>query len=253
MKTFYELIELLETVAGYTSVRLGLFRSKKRLKESIDHEAYKKKMEHYNKAKADAEEETKTSHSLEKHYNYDEEHHHTIKQYTGGGGSSYDTVNGSEPMNKALHKNKGKIEGTKHHNLMTRMDKVVKKNKAPHDFHVYTGLHKSHEINKIKTSHNDTIKLHHHGFTSTSLHKGIAVSFAQSHETKNHHVLKIHVPKGHHGAYVGHHSGWNDEKEFVLPRGTKLHVHPKPTIEHSNPDYPESSKYHVWHAKIVKE
>jgi len=252
MKTFKEfMIESIKN--GYSSVLLGFFRkskSVKRLKESED------SIEHIDNL----------HHSLSKHYSkFDENHIKTIHKYSGGaGGGSHNDPNGSEVMNKHLHQNRGKIENTPHHDLQKRMDRVVNRHETPHDMHVYTGIHHDHDLRKIAASHNSTdhIKIHNHAFTSTSIDKHVAKSFASRNGHGESHTIKIHVPKGHKGAYIAHHSGQSasedehgpgGEKEFVLPRNTKLHIHPKPTVEKGRTESGREIHHHIWHAKIVKE
>lgn len=58
------------------------------------------------------------------------------------------------------------------------------------------------------------------------------------------HILKIHVPKGHPGAYVAPHSQHPHEREFTLPPGTKMHIH-------HEPEYCDKTHSMVWHAKVL--
>ena len=67
--------------------------------------------------------------------------------------------------------------------------------------------------------------LHHPAYLSTSLNKSTAKRFSP-HDNKNEkNVLKIHVPEGSSGSYVGHISFNPKEKEFILPAGTNLKYH----------------------------
>lgn len=62
------------------------------------------------------------------------------------------------------------------------------------------------------------------------------------------HVISLKVPKGSHGAYVGHKdfSEHKDEREFILHAGAKAEVHPEPTIDHKQ-------KRVQWYGKIVHD
>ena len=250
MKTFKEFITEAKKFNGYTDVRLGFFRTeqKKSINELKKPDPWKKELTP--EQKEHAEKVEKLHNSLSSHYKYNDSHIETIKKYTGGGTNRHEP-NGSEILNKELHEKRGKLGNSSLNEFKTHVDKLVKHHKTPHDMHVYTGVAEHHEITKMAKDGNDNIKLHHHGFTSTSINKKVAEQFA--HQNLSRHIIKIHVPKGHHGAYVSHHSKNGYEKEFILPRGTRLHVHPKPTIINNDPYGAKSGEFHVWHAKIVKE
>lgn len=193
---------------------------------------------------------------LVKHYSgFTPDHKKAIKEYTRT------SIN----LNKTLlseHKgfdHKGNPHDEEDHKRympqIKKLDSAMKKHKTPEDMHVYTGLGYSPAQYKSK-DHNgtDPIKVHHPAFTSTSISRKEANTFAESsphHENdsmKDHvHMMKIHVPKGSHGAYVDHHSSNDGEKEFMLPRNSKLHVHPVPEYSQNG-----HSKMAIWHAKLVK-
>ena len=131
------------------------------------------------------------------------------------------------------------------------MDKAVKTHTAPEDFHVYSGLRKSPEHNLPKDGN-----VHMPAYTSTSLDKRTARHFARADDNSTHwdgsksftppkHILKIHVPKGHHGAYVDHHSENPGEQEYILPRDTKLHIH-------HTPEYDKKNHSMIWTAHPIK-
>jgi len=63
--------------------------------------------------------------------------------------------------------------------------------------------------------------------------------------TYHKHIISIHVPAGHPAIYTQPVSRYKKEKELVLKRGTKLHIHPVPEIH-------EKSQTVFWHAKVVK-
>lgn len=127
------------------------------------------------------------------------------------------------------------------------LDHAIHENKAPHDFHVYSGVPSDprERMNKEKI-------VHHPAYLSTSLAHQTARGFAKAvdHKSKivpnpnyetmkalnpklnigkdmhenhfNKHVLRIKVPKGHPGAYVERITDHNGEYEHILPRGLNL-------------------------------
>lgn len=99
-------------------------------------------------------------------------------------------------------------------NIIDRLDKLTLSGECPKNLLVYRGAKKKPEWMEvgseftdegfISTSTSDYAALHYFG--GTPLHPGI--------------VYTIKVPKGHPGFFTGN----NDEKEFLLPRGTKFRV-----------------------------
>lgn len=139
-----------------------------------------------------------------------------------------------------------------------KMDTFLSKHKTKEDMHVYTGSGFSPERYKDKNHQKDQpIKVHLPSYTSSSIHQHVAEDFAKhdAHEDNkgaykdHHHMLKIHVPKDSHGAYLGKHSQFPEEHEFVLPRDSKIHVHPEPTVHH--PLGKGKKPIAIWHAKLV--
>lgn len=180
---------------------------------------------------------------------------------------------GSSDLNKTLYthhvthtappdKVPDRFVKAKHHNLHA-LDKAVEHHTLGHDLHVYSGTHfnpgdvaKQHEENHI----------HLPAFTSTSIDKTTAEHFAysatyansrlnrlseHSDEKVHGHILHIHLKAGDKGAYIGTHSIYgSSEKEFTLPRNTRIKVHRTPTIHHNNFN---GHTYAVWHAETVKK
>lgn len=204
---------------------------------------------------------------LQKHYHqFDGEDKHNIRKYTDI----------SSHVNKHLYDHHGLGPG-RHEQYIKSFDKTLHKHQTPHDIHVYTGVHPEHHLAKIGhkqgANEDNHIKVVHHGYTSATIHHGVAKSFARAtnevstdneqhhHEEHHRHVIKIHVPKGHPGAYVEHHTMNPYEHEFILPRGTKLHVHPNPetvtkrtrTKSESGKLYTSAVHYHTWSAKIAHD
>ena len=220
------------------------------------------------------------SHHYSKLHNQNLDDLNAIKKYTG---------TGSMHVNRYLHHlNKG----TEHEwfndpdngvgktivpNLHPRLSEVLKRIPAPESFHVYTGLHSPFigEKNPIGVvpipGKRPIIKAHLPAYTSTSIHPHVAYSNAQRKridETNTHLIdarslLKIHIPKGStHGAYIAPHSRFpNEEKEFLINHGTKLHIHPIPEVHKESEIEPGhylghktkglTTQTHIYHAHIV--
>jgi len=166
---------------------------------------------------------------LESHYNFDnlsaDEYEH-IKDYTGANHHSINNALWEHHMKAGNLPDRDNIHHPEHyrHNIMKNIDSVLNKFKTPESFSVYSGIKSD-----FKPEHNKEYE--HPGYLSTSLDKHTAVSMAKIHwhgpdynqETPfDKHVLHIQVPKDHPGAYVNHISNHDEEKEFILPRGTKL-------------------------------
>ena len=153
-------------------------------------------------------------------------------------------------------KHKGTVvkdRNSKNNDLYTKkMDEVIKNHKTPRDFTVYSGT--KHDPTKLKNSEGI---VHHPAYISTSLKKDTAIDFASNHQTHDeegnihNHILKIHVPKGHSGAYIANISKMKGEKEFLLPRGLNMKI-----TGYHNEKYPRGNSgknniYHIHHMEIV--
>lgn len=237
-------VDILNTIFGKHSQE----NNKKNIKENYydDHDLTKT-------------EETNLHSSLSNHYNKYEGHHHfAIKEYT-----EY-----SKDLNDYLHNRETKPKTTPedmdHESHAYDLHEALNQHKTPHELHVYSGVkkspehlftHKEGETKKTKADVRTT------QFTSTSISKKEARFFSvhdkESKYNEKHineydpshrltHVLKIHVPKGHIGGYIAHHSAHPEEREFLLPPGTRMSIHHKPTYD---------GDHHVmtWHAKVHKE
>jgi len=137
-----------------------------------------------------------------------------------------------------------------HNEKVKDIDEALKHHTLDHDLHVYHGtdafnpdeLAKQHPQRKIKSA----------AYMSTSIDKEKAMGFAgkepgnaepyQSAHSDSH-ILHVHLKKGQHGMYLGSHSNFEKEKEFLLPRNTTMKVHPEPTVMDNG--------VKVWHAHVV--
>jgi hypothetical protein len=139
-------------------------------------------------------------------------------------------------LNEHLHNNLPLDDKQKE--FVKSFDSVLNNHSAPDDMVVYTGTNSNH-ANIIRGNG----VVNHPGYLSTSLSHNSARSFANQ---KGGDIVKIHIPKGHPGLYVSHLSNYEGEREFVLPRNTKLKIHKdkEQVLLH------DSGKYTVHHATI---
>ena len=132
-------------------------------------------------------------------------------------------------------------------NLIDGVDSALSKSKIDHDLHVYHGTnawHPGEESSKHPEGH-----VRVPSFLSTSISKSSAINFTRPRsklKNKGLHILHIHLKPGQHGVYLGDNSDHTDEHEFLMPRNTKLKIHPNPDIlKYDNKDL------HIWHAHPV--
>ena len=158
-------------------------------------------------------------HDLTSHYktefNHDEKY--ALSRYTDGSKkiNGYHWLKHKHPSHEDLEQG----HYTKH------LDSVLSKTKTPKKIVLYSGT--KHDPREIKNEENI---VHHPAYLSASLSKRKSETFAYVNQNKdienkicNRHLLKIHVPKDHPGAYVGGTDfSLPSEKEFILPRGTNL-------------------------------
>jgi len=209
-------------------------------KHSVKHDNDKK---HSIKEASESQEALDLHNSLTKHYNnYTEKHKSAIRDYTKN----------STTHNGELYEKRGDVSklSPEHKTRTEDMDSALHAHKTPHEFHVYSGMHT--DLHKVPTTDGKK-KIELHAFTSTSLKHDVAKDFAPIHDPEKgnmyqRHIIRVKVPKGHHGAYVDHHSSNAGEKEFVLPRGTKMHVNNKPTHTTTSGNV----ETHTWDAEIAK-
>jgi hypothetical protein len=180
-------------------------------------------------------------------------------------------VHSSSALNKHLLSWPLEDEHGEHADRIRHLDEAVKAHRTPEDFHVYSGLG-FHPEHKMYRSSDDKpyMNLHMPAYTSTSIDHTVASRFTSRRvnspyfypknpsvvdrfQHKDHgHILKIHVPQGSHGLFIhGYDKEW-PQKEFVLPRDSKLHIHKTPTIGQIK-WRAEPENVHVWHAKLVHD
>lgn len=125
--------------------------------------------------------------------------------------------------------------------FVDHLDSIIKDHPVSDDTIVYTGTNENHaKVLRMNT------EINHPGFLSTSISPNSARSFARQ---KGGDIVKIHIPKGHPALYVSNLSGYEGEREFVLPRNTKL------VLSRSKEQVMihDDKEYKVHHATIVTE
>lgn len=149
------------------------------------------------------------------------------------------------------------------------IDSVLNDSKLDHDLHVFSGVG-FHPDTIQKTDDNKRL-LHLPSYTSTSISPRVASTFAKhfrsdtkekvpdvttdfyesTHPVESH-VLKIKVPAGHRGVYIGEKSDYPSEHEFLLPRKVTLHIHDDPeTYDNDMHDLFKRKLVKVWRAEII--
>ena len=173
-----------------------------------------------------------------------------IKKYTFDSG----------PVNKhlfSIHKS-SKPLSPRHAPLVRDMDSALNRHKLHKPLTVFSGT--KFDPNE-EASKNSSRHVHLPAYTSTSLNAPTARVFAETHvpyKGRNRrtgdpksvqHVLRIHLPEGHHGFYIGQHSSSGQEHEFIMPRNTRLRIAEHPEVYHSAREYEPDT--HVWDAHPV--
>lgn len=179
---------------------------------------------------------------LKKHYSFGDEAHKAIQTYTGRSNS----ING-QLWNQSQVKTDYPLSQSKgHERTIENLDKVLNTHKTPHELTVWSKS--AHDPRKLADSSGS---LHHPAFMSTSIQRSVAKNLAWNHTTdgegiSHHHIYKITVPEGSHGAYVDHHSAMSSQKEFILPRGSNFQYH-KTEEQPFGKD-----RYHYHHVSLIK-
>jgi ADP-ribosyltransferase exoenzyme len=138
------------------------------------------------------------------------------------------------------------LEG-KHADHVKKLDSTTNRTLENH-LSVYSGVKRN--PGKLAAGSKNRV-VHLPAFTSTTHDKAtaqrFAVSKAKGNKTNEHHIIHFHLRPGDQAAHVSHVARYDDEHETVLPRNTKIIIHPKPDVYHHGND-----KYHVWHAQTAK-
>lgn len=192
----------------------------------------------------------KTKDEFDKHKARDSIQHYTsssfgmnreLIQVAAGHGSRH-TSSEKDPQSYKDAAARNKAAHDKH---VANIDRHIHNSPLEHDLHVYHGTDRFHPGREA--AKNKDNKIHLPAYTSTSIHKDIARGFSVSGDDNDngHHVIHIHLKKGQKAAYVGNNSTMAEEKEAILPRNTKLKIHPEPTKLNDGT--------HVWHAHVTDD
>jgi hypothetical protein len=190
---------------------------------------------------------------LRSHYKFSDIHIDSIKDYTR---------NSKKQNNYHWERHKKTSDRDELYEARaSKLDKVLKRHRAPEDITVHTGIGYD-----PRNKRNAKGIVHHPAYLSTSLDKKAAVKFSEKATSSvyqktptsgeiHFHTLSVNVPKGHPGAYVDHHSSVPGEKEFILPRNTKMkmvehHQKKEGFITHKGVKY--TRFYHTHKMEIVK-
>jgi hypothetical protein len=157
-------------------------------------------------------------------------------------------------LNRELYNahKEGRRHDPEHDNSVTHIDSALKRHKLPYPLKTFSGTHFDVGEEAAKTPSRE---IHLPAYTSTSIKPSVARGFAQDTKERTpagkkiQHILRFHLPKGHHGLYLGTRSNFTNEHEFLLPRNTRIKVGEHPEI-HPHP-YDRNTEIHVWDAHPV--
>lgn len=144
-----------------------------------------------------------------------------------------------------------------------RISSALSKHNTVHDMYVYRGFDlggnlgsgsRSALLNLTGPSPKGVPHrvLHSRGFMSTTTNLMKAKDTFSSRVTNERNkraysnILKIHVPAGSHGMFMKDYSVHDTEREFLLHHGSKVAIHPKPTVD-------QSKCLVVWHGNLVHD
>lgn len=191
-------------------------------------------------------------------------------------------TSGSRSLNMALIKHANRDWSGPHpfettsNSWAKSLDNIMDSHKLPRNLTVYSGT--GFDPDEFAKNHPDR-EIHLPAYTSTAIDPQWGAEFSKpiahittdgktipsddahdlgKHSIKqtNSHILKIKLPEGHPGYYVGSKGSLANEKELLLPRGMILRIPKKPTIyRETRPNYDIRKHpdhvyhYHVWDAE----
>jgi len=196
---------------------------------------------HLDKIKKDNEGTQAEHESLSKHYTLEgHQNSHHLRNYTDG---SYSINSHLWKQHKGKPSTKTELHDAE---SVPHIDKILDSYKTPNKMKVYSGT--IHDPQKAKDENNI---VHHPAYLSTSIKRTTAEGFADIQKGQKKHVLSISVPKGSKGMYIGDHSFNKDEREFLLPRNSKLKHIKTDVHEEEHPIYGKINM-HVHHMELLK-
>lgn len=174
----------------------------------------------------------------------------SLSRYTGRGFSH--SVNHSQHVYNP--KTEEKVDWAEHKRYDTAKTNITKK--INHHYGKIMSLQRlehpmtnpkptSDEIkqNKELMAHHQA-KQKHYENKITELNKKTPDTIKKSYAYQ--HTMKIHVPSGSHAFYAEGQTENQGEHEVILHKGSKLHIHKTPTLDHL-------TKSVTWHAKLVHD
>jgi hypothetical protein len=188
------------------------------------------------------------SKGLGKEYSmYESSHIKAINAYTK---NSMDGVN--EKLTKGSRLTPDNRKG------MMTLDEATYAHTTPHALTLWSGISPEHADKVMQNE-----QVHHPAYLSTSLSPHVAAAFTRFKADERGdgiegHMLKILVPHGHPGAFIGHVSMVHNEKgemgehEFILPRGTVLNIHHDKRVYAPMPHSDGKSFFTIHHATIER-
>lgn len=148
---------------------------------------------------------------------------------------------------------------------IANLDRALAEKELPAPLTVYSGIKFNAGLRAAKNTYNRVVMP---GYLSSSIDVDQATGFSRnlvrgteaessgySAAPIDRHYLRIHLPEGFGGYYIGHRSQHDHEREFLIPRMTSLQIMPNPRIikARRNYDGPFSTAYHhFWDAHPVK-
>ena len=196
---------------------------------------------------------------LVKHYKFEPTHGAAIHEYTKGSRRINNHLYEMEKKSLGMPHDKNSVSDTYKKSVdhtLSKLKEALSVHKAKKDMHVFSGVPIDPRKYFDKSGSHTTVRMP--AFTSTSLKQSIAENFTTntSHNLKKgtmkkseYHVLRIKVPKGSHGAYVEHHSFFNNEHEFILHPGSHIKIAHKPYHTDSN----AYANHHYYDAELVHD
>ena len=137
---------------------------------------------------------------------------------------------------------------------LSMLDTITKKSKLAKNTIVHTGVR--HDPSSL-ADENGHIHLAAYTSTSDDHHQAYRFAARQASRRDDHanntkqtgHIISIHLKKGQHAVSIQSKSAYKDEKERLLPRNTKLKLHPVPSISTDA----EGREIHTWTAHVVSQ
>jgi hypothetical protein len=156
------------------------------------------------------------------------------------------TKDSYEVNSELVNRSKGHTPDRRHDQHINNLDTALNHKPTEHNVYVYHGTSKWNPRNYLTDKSTKKI-VRVPTYMSTSIDRSNATFFSGIDGGAEHHVIRIKVPKGSKGMYIGDNSSHKNEREFLLPRDTHLKfksVRPTKTLE------THEGNIHVWDAEV---